>query len=194
MVSVALAREWQQDSAEGDTQMRAPIKKDAEFEAVLDHTNSMERPAMYRLMMLLSIRLGLRPMELAGLDTSWFRTDELRIPLGHSKRRSGRSLPISSEIIDALEAHMGPETGRVFRNARGEAFNANGISMAIRRLYKRAGVEGSCYSGRRTLATAMVDKDINIAVVSKVLGHSSIATTQNYVGVSDSMMRRALFA
>lgn len=174
--------------------MRAPIKKDAEFEAVLAHTSSMERPAMYRLMMLLSIRLGLRPMELAGLDTSWFRADELRIPLGHSKRKSGRSLPISEEIIDALAAHMGPETGRVFRNGRGEAFDANGISMAMRRLYKRAGVEGSCYSGRRTLATSMVDKDINIAVVSKVLGHSSIATTQKYVGVSDSMMRRALFA
>ncbi|WP_052742659.1 tyrosine-type recombinase/integrase [Sphingomonas sp. Ag1] len=174
--------------------MRAPIKKDAEFEAVLAHTASMERPAMYRLMMLLSIRLGLRPMELAGLETSWFRSDELRIPLGHSKRKSGRSLPISEEIIDALEAHMGSATGRVFRNARGEAFDAAGISMAMRRLYKRAGVEGCCYSGRRTLATSMVDKDINIAVVSKVLGHSSIATTQSYIGVSDNMMRRALFA
>ena len=173
--------------------MRAPIKKEAEFEALLAHTSSMERPAMYRLMTLLSIRLGLRPMELAGLDTSWFRSDELRIPLGHSKRKSGRSLPLSSEIAEALEAHMGDNVGRVFRNARGEAFDANGISMAMRRLYKRAGIEGSCYSGRRTLATSMVDKDINIAVVSKVLGHSSIATTQKYVGVSDNMMRRALF-
>lgn len=174
--------------------MRAPIKKNAEFEVVLAHTESMERPAMYRLMMLLSIRLGLRPMELAGLETSWFRADELRIPLGHSKRKSGRSLPISEEITQALAAHMGGEKGRVFRNARGDAFDANGISMAMRRLYKRAEVEGSCYSGRRTLATSMVEKDINIAIVSKVLGHSSIATTQKYVGVTDNMMRRALFA
>ncbi|WP_336868402.1 tyrosine-type recombinase/integrase [Sphingomonas sanguinis] len=174
--------------------MRAPIKQDAEFEAVLDCTSSMERPAMYRLMMLLSIRLGLRPMEIAGLEAEWFRGDELRIPLGHSKRKSGRSLPVSQEIIEALGAHMGARTGRVFRNAQGDAFDANGISMALRRLYKRAGVQGSCYSGRRTLATSMVDKDINIAVVSKVLGHSSIATTQSYVGVTDRMMRKALFA
>lgn len=174
--------------------MRAPIKKDAEFDIVLAYTKSMERPAMYRLMMLLSVRLGLRPMELAGLDTSWFRGEELRIPMGHSKRKSGRSLPISEEIIDALVAHMGSEAGRVFRNARGEAFDANGISMAMRRLYKRAGVEGSAYSGRRTMATRMVDEGVNIAVVSKVLGHSSIATTQNYIGVTDSMMRRALFS
>lgn len=173
--------------------MRAPIKEQAEFEAVIAHAGSMERPAMYRLMMLLSIRLGLRPMELAGLETSWFRGGELRIPLGHSKRGQGRSLPVSEEIVSALAEHIGQSTGRVFRNARGEAFDANGISMAMRRLYKQAGVEGSCYSGRRTMATRMVDNNVNIAVVSKVLGHSSIATTQKYVGVTDTMMRRALF-
>ena len=174
--------------------MRAPIKQTQEFDAVLDYTDSMERPAMYRLMMLLSIRLGLRPMELAGLETGWFRGDELRIPVGYSKRKSGRSLPVSEEIIVALVRHMGERTGRVFRNAQGDAFTAAGISEAMRRLYKRAGVQGSCYSGRRTLATNLVDRDVNIAVVSKVLGHSSIATTQNYVGVTDRMMRRALFS
>lgn len=174
--------------------MKAPIKDDAEFQAVLDYTQGMDRPNMYRLMMLLSIRLGLRPMEIAGLERSWFRGDELRIPLGHSKRKAGRSLPVSDEILSALEAHMGACEGRVFLNARGAAFDANGVSMALRRLYNRAGVEGSCYSGRRTLATNLVDRNVNIAVVSQVLGHSSIATTQAYIGITDSMMRRALFA
>ena len=88
---------------------------------------------------------------------------------------------------------MGNKCGRVFRNASDDAFTANGISEAIRRIYKLAGVQGSCYSGRRTMATRMVDNKVNIAVVSKVLGHSSIATTQNYIGVTDTMMRDALF-
>lgn len=174
--------------------MRAPIKKQSEFETVLDYASRTSRPHMYRLMMLLSIKLGLRPMEIAGLDTSWFRGDELRIPLGHSKRKQGRSLPLCSEILEALAAHMQGSAGRVFRNKAGDVFTANGISEAMRRLYKLAGVEGSCYSGRRTLATSLVDRDVNIAIVSKVLGHSSIATTQSYVGVTDNMMRRALYA
>jgi site-specific recombinase XerD len=88
---------------------------------------------------------------------------------------------------------MGGQTGRVFRNAAGEAFTANGISEAIRRIYRLAGVQGSCYSGRRAMATRMVDNKVNIVVVSKVLGHSSIATTQSYIGVTDTMMREALF-
>lgn len=174
--------------------MKALILEDEQFEAVLDFTKRMHRPRMYRLMLLLSIRLGLRPMEMAGMDSSWFRGGELRIPLGHSKRKSGRSLPINTEIVEALEAHLEGRKGRVFLNHLGDAFEARGISEAIKRIYNMAGIEGQCYSGRRTLATRMVDRGVNIAVVSKVLGHSSIATTQAYIGVTDTMMSRALFA
>jgi len=173
--------------------MRAPIKSAEEFETVFAFAAQMNRPSMYRLMLLMSVKLGLRPMEIAGLDTSWFRNNELRIPLGHSKRKSGRSLPITPDIIAALKLHMQGEQGRVFRNAQGDAFTANGISEAIRRIYKMAGVQGSCYSGRRTLATNLVDKGVNIAVVQQVLGHTNLATTANYIGVTERMMREAMF-
>ena len=174
--------------------MRAPIKTKSDFEKLFQHVETMERPATYRLMLLLSVRLGLRPMELAGLEREWFSDDELRIPIGHSKRKAGRSLPLNEEIKAALVAHMGNSGGRVFRNATGDAFTPHGITLAMKRLYKRAGIDGSCYSGRRSLATSLVDRNVNIAVVSQVLGHSSIATTQSYIGVTDNMMRRALFA
>lgn len=173
--------------------MRAPILADDQFDTILSFTAGMERPTMYRLMILLTKKLGLRPMELSGMESGWFVGNELRIPLGHSKRKQGRSLPIDAEILQTLTDHMGGSKGRIFRNARGDAFTANGISEAIRRIYKLAGVQGSCYSGRRSMATRMVDNKVNIAVVSKVLGHSSIATTQNYIGVTDNMMRNALF-
>ena len=174
--------------------MRAPVLEDGQFDKLFAFASRMDRPAMYSLMLLLTKKLGLRPMELAGLDSSWFVGQELRIPLGHSKRKQGRSLPVDQEIIDALNAHMQGNEGRVFRNARGEAFTANGISEAMRRIYRLAGVQGSCYSGRRTMATKLVDNKVNILVVQKVLGHSSPATTMAYVGVTDSMMRSALFA
>ncbi len=174
--------------------MRAPILQEEQFATILAYTDKMERSAMYRFMLLLTKKLGLRPMEIAGLQTTWFVGEELRIPLGHSKRKQGRSLPIDGEILQALRDHMHNRQGQVFTNAKGEAFTANGISEAIRRIYKLAGVQGSAYSGRRSMATKLVDRGVNIAIVSKVLGHSSIATTQSYVGVTDNMMRKALFA
>lgn len=174
--------------------MRAPIITDTDFDKLFAFTDNMERPDMYRLMILLTKKLGLRPMELAGLESSWFVGNELRIPLGHSKRKKGRSLPIDNEILDAYQTHMGSSVGKVFLNARNEAFTANGISEAIRRIYRLADVRGSCYSGRRTMATRLVDNKVNILVVQQVLGHSSPATTMAYVGVTDTMMRQALFA
>ncbi len=174
--------------------MKAPIKTSSEFEQVFQQAAQSSRPAMYKLMLLLSVRLGLRPMEIAGLETSWFRGDELRIPIGHSKRKAGRSLPINEEIQQALKDHMQGNAGRVFRNREGDAFTANGISEALRRLYKLSGTKGSCYSGRRSLATSMVDRNVNIAVVSAMLGHSSVQTTMSYIGVTDTMLRRAMYA
>ena len=174
--------------------MRAPILVEEQFETLLSYTDRMERPKMYRLMILLTKKLGLRPMEIAGLDVSWFVGEELRIPMGHSKRKQGRSLPVDGELLQALREHMGSRQGRVFVNASGNAFTSNGVSEAIRRIYKLSGVQGSCYSGRRTMATKLVDKKVNILVVQKVLGHSSPATTMAYVGVTDTMMREALFA
>ncbi len=173
--------------------MKAPIKEAAEFDKLFAEAERMERPKVYRLMLLLSIRLGLRPMEIAGLERSWFRDDTLRIPLGHSKRKSGRSVPVSGEILEALSDLMQDERGRVFRNSRGKPFTANGISEALRRLYKRAGVTGSCYSGRRTLATNLVDEGVSLAVVQQVLGHGNLSTTASYIGVTEGMMRRAMF-
>lgn len=175
--------------------MKAPVLSDAQFQELFAFAETMNRPALYRLMLLLSIRLGMRPMEIAGLDSSWFRGGELRIPLGYSKRKSGRDLPVNKEIVEALAVHMDGRKGRVFLNHSGSPFTARGISEALVRLYRLAGFEaGSCYSGRRTLATNLVDKGINIAVVSKILGHSNISTTQNYIAVTDNMMSRALFA
>lgn len=174
--------------------MKAPILNDEQFNTVLDFTQTMERPAMYRLMLLLSIRLGLRPLELAGMDSNWFSTGELRIPLGYSKRGEGRSLPINSEIACAFADHMQGREGAVFVNAQGQRFSPQGISDAMRRLYREAGVKGSCYSGRRSLATRLVDEGANILVVQAVLGHKNASTTAEYVGVTNNMLKRALFS
>ncbi|MBT0671290.1 site-specific integrase [Novosphingobium profundi] len=173
--------------------MRAPVISDVEFETLFAFAAQMERPEMYGLMILMTKKLGLRPMELAGMETSWFVGNELRIPLGHSKRKQGRSLPIDLEIKEALRVHMGNKAGRVFTNSKGAAFTANGVSEAMRRIYRLAGVQGSCYSGRRTMATKLVDNKVNLLVVQGILGHASVATTQKYVGVTDTMMRNALF-
>ena len=173
--------------------MRATVLEKEQFATILAHTDTMARPAMYRLMVTLSMKLGLRPIELANMETSWFIGDELQIPHGKSKRGKARTLPVNDDILDQLHNLMGYSKGRVFRNARGDAFTANGISEAMRRLYRLAGVAGSCYSGRRTAATNMVDRGVNIRIVQEFLGHANLATTAAYCAVTPKMLRNAVF-
>ena len=173
--------------------MKAPILTDTQWEQIALHVETMKRPEHYRFLMLLVRKLGLRPLELAGLDSSWFRGGELRIPLGHSKGGSGRSLPVSEEILAALVSHMGDRRGRVFLNRDGEPFTAHQMSASVRRLMGMSGVQGSAYSGRRGMATRMVEQGISMRVLQKALGHRHLQTTMAYAEVSDGMLRAALF-
>lgn len=173
--------------------MRAPILQEEQFAAILAYTDKMERRAMYRFMVTLSMKLGLRPVELSNMEANWFIGSELQIPHGKSKRGRARTLPVNEDILVQLANLMGSNSGRVFQNARGEAFTPNGISEAMRRLYKLAGVKGSAYSGRRTAATNMVDRGVSIRVVQEFLGHSNLAVTAAYCAVTPNMLHKAVF-
>lgn len=173
--------------------MQAPMLTTEQFEAVFEHIETMKRPAHYRLLLLLCRDLGLRPIELAKLESTWFRHGELRIPHGQSKRKRPRSIMVSPAIMEALEAHMGDRVGRVFLNQQGEAFLPNLISDSMRRLFKQAGIQASCYSGRRALATRLVGENVNILTIQSILGHSSPMTTVAYCEVTPEMQRKALF-
>lgn len=173
--------------------MKAPILSAAQWEQVVLHVETMKRPEHYRFLLLLVRKLGLRPMEIAGLERSWFRGMELRIPIGHSKGGSGRSLPVDEEILSGLALHMGERQGSVFLNREGFPFSAHQMSASIRRLMSEAGVQGSAYSGRRGMATRMVEQGASMRVLQKALGHRHLQTTMAYAEVSDNMLRSALF-
>ena len=174
--------------------MKAPILTDAQWEHAFAQVSLMQRPKHYRLLMLLVRKLGLRPMELAGMQSNWFRMGELRIPLGHSKRKSGRSLPVDAELEQALAEHLQGRTGYVFLNQDGEPFKPGLMSASIARVFKEAGMWGSAYSGRRGGAQRLLDNGENILTIQAYLGHSSPMTTLAYVGVSQVQLARALYA
>ncbi|WP_298692046.1 tyrosine-type recombinase/integrase [uncultured Sphingomonas sp.] len=172
---------------------QAPLIEAQDFVRLFAHAETMKRPTHYRLLLILMRDLGLRPIELARLERSWFRNTELRIPCGQSKRGRARTLPTSPAIREAIEVHMGNRSGLLFVNREGSAFTPSQMSASVRRLFAEAGVEGSTYSARRALATRLVDQDTNILVVQAVLGHSSPQTTMAYCSVTPRMVRRALF-
>jgi integrase/recombinase XerD len=81
----------------------------------------------------------------------------------------------------------------LFVTAGAKAFSANVLAQHIFWLYKKAGIAGaSSHSGRRSFITNLASKGISVRVLASLAGHRSIAVTQRYIDVNDTMNRNAV--
>jgi len=70
----------------------------------------------------------------------------------------------------------------LFKSQKGSSFSANSLQQLFHRMYSDAKLQGaSSHSGRRTFATTLIEKGVDIKAVSTLMGHSSIAMTAKYV-------------
>lgn len=70
----------------------------------------------------------------------------------------------------------------------------NGIEAIVKRLGKAAGVENAHpHRYRRTSATNLLDRGMNIQDVAAILGHADLKTTQIYCYISQSNVRAAYY-
>ena len=94
------------------------------------------------------------------------------------------------DLREALSAYLKVRRGRspyLFVNQKNQAFTPNSLSITMLRHYRKAGLEGaSSHSGRRQYASALLKSGVDIVALSKLMGHSSIITTQQYVHHDDS--------
>ena len=59
-------------------------------------------------------------------------------------------------------------------------------------LIKQAGIQHvTLHDLRRTYASALLEQDVHLTVISNMLGHKSTKTTERYLGVSQTSLRKA---
>jgi integrase/recombinase XerD len=160
-------------------------------------------PLRNRLIVMLSVKAGLRAAEIAKLtwamllDPSGGVGSTLEIRDEIAKKRSGRSIPIHPELRQALvEARqLSPGHGPLIRSERGGAMTPMSIVVWFSRAYEELGFEGcSSHSGRRTFITraarSVHKAGGSLRDVQLLAGHRSIQTTQRYIdGDSDAQRR-----
>src|SRR4051794_18509791 len=156
-----------------------------------------------RVMILLSIRAGLRAAEIAGL--TWTMVSDatgdigsiLELPAAKAKCGSGRRIPLHPELRKALVA-LRRETdgdGPLVRSERGRSMTPKSVVNWFHEVYVAIGLEGcSSHSGRRTFITRaarLVHKaGGSLRDVQELAGHRSIKTTQGYIeGDADAQRR-----
>jgi integrase len=163
-------------------------------------------PERNRLIVLLSVKAGLRAGEIANL--TWEMVLEPDGDVGPAielrdwaaKKSSGRLIPINPKLREALIAWLpftGP-TGPVVRSQRGGAMTPVSIVNWFAKAYRTIGLQGcSSHSGRRTFITRaarLVHKASgSLRDVQLLAGHRSIQATQRYID-GDTDAQRKLVA
>lgn len=159
-----------------------------------------------QVMILLSLRAGLRACEIAGLewpmvlDPTGSLATTIAIPDAIAKMGSGRRIPVHTDLRKALLALAGPafRTGPIVKSARGGALRPNSIVNWFVMLFSEIGAEGcSSRSGRRTFITNAArnahKSGATLRDVQLLAGHKSIKVTQRYIdGDSDAQRRLIL--
>src|SRR3954447_22522863 len=183
---------------------QAKILSDTDLQDLLVYATTRRYPHRNVVIVLLSVKAGLRAGEIAKL--TWDMVLDPRGEVGTvielhdraAKKRSGRLIPIHSELRKALTGWrlMTGSTGPVIRSKRGKgAMRPISIVMWFATAYRALGLGGcSSHSGRRTFITraarSVHKAGGSLRDVQLLAGHRSIQTTQRYIdGDSDAQRR-----
>jgi len=80
----------------------------------------------------------------------------------------------------------------LFVGKGGKRIGKNGIEAAVKRIGRATGVENvHPHRYRRTLATNLLDRGMNIQDVAAILGHADLKTTQIYCYISQQNVQAA---
>jgi integrase len=185
---------------------QAKILSDHQLKCLLIFACNTRNPVRDKLIVLLSVKAGLRAGEIAKL--TW---DMVLDPTGEigevielrdcaAKKKSGRLIPMHPSLRAGLAAwrEVTDGIGPVIRSERGVAMRPGSIVNWFAAAYRGVRLDGrSSHSGRRTFITRaarLVHKaGGSLRDVQLLAGHRSIQTTQRYID-GDSDAQRKLVA
>ena len=178
---------------------QAKIISDKQVRAVLAEIDARRYPLRDRAMFLLSMKAGMRAVEIASI--TWAMVTDAEGEIGDvialqnraSKGRSGgRIIPMHSDLKAALVA-LHKERGDkarpdwpVIHSERERGLSAGAVAVWFHRLYRDLGMVGcSSHSGRRTFITRAArrisEAGGSLRDVQMLAGHANLGTTSRYI-------------
>jgi len=182
---------------------QAKILSDDNIRDLLAFTTLTRYPTRNRVIVLLSVKAGLRAGEIANL--TWAMVTD---PVGDigpvialedrvAKKKSGRVIPLHSDLRNGLATlqKMTGVDGPVIRSERGTPLAPATIVNWFRIAYRAIGLTGcSSHSGRRTFVTRAArlahKAGGSLRDVQLLADHRSIQTTQRYIDGDTDAQRR----
>ncbi|WP_138925276.1 tyrosine-type recombinase/integrase [Sulfitobacter sp. BSw21498] len=152
------------------------------------------------LMIKLLIVTGLRISELTNLKIRDVSTDAAQMIVRGKGNRERIVFVPNAELQDAFRrycmfcAEHGSLKSPLFLNALGRRLRSQTFRKRLRMLSHRLGIVPHLtpHRFRHSAATLLIEEGSDIRIVQALLGHASLRTTEIYVRVSNTALRRAL--
>lgn len=143
---------------------------------------------------------GMRVSELISL-----RVDDVNLASASvrcwGKGAKERVIPIHAQAVASVRDYLERERAQsvrdadektLFLNMRGQPLTRQGLWLIFKEYVEKAGLppDTTPHTLRHSFATHMLDRNADLINVQKLLGHTSISTTQIYTHVSSERLRK----
>lgn len=149
----------------------------------------------------LFLNCGMRLSELVGINVSDINFTERNVRI-LGKGNKERIVYLNNACIDALQDYIDSredsvkEPKALFLSKKGGRISRRRVEQIVEQMLKESGLSGkgiTVHKLRHTAATLMYQYgNVDILTLQKILGHESIATTEIYTHLTDSIRRDAI--
>ena len=147
---------------------------------------------------------GIRTSELCTLKIQDVDLKEQTVTILKGKGNKSRIVPIGQYAVFYIQMYLdkarkymlrGKRTdpGILFLSQRGNPFNKSTINKTvIQSVMRQAKLKKpiSCYTFRHSVATHLLANKVDVMYIAKLLGHASLKTTQNYLRVEITDLKK----
>jgi site-specific recombinase XerD len=152
-----------------------------------------------RAMFLLVLRCGLRISEVAEMLLSDLYLDETHPRLVvRGKGGRERAVYLSAQAERALRIYLAGRpaaaSDHVFLSYLGEGLSTTAIHKRLMRYRERAGVQLTAHRFRHSFANDLVNADVPVTSIQKLMGHRWLETTQTYVLANNHQVQADYYA
>ncbi len=159
----------------------------------LDALRSACRSDKERAIIELLVTSGIRVNELSRMDVTDINFSDMSVHVRFGKGAKERVTFINDVAKTYIQKYISKRKDRnisLFCNRAGDRLDTGGVRYIVNSIGERAGIDNVYpHRFRRTFATTLAARGMAIQEIQKLLGHSNLNTTMEYVITSESILR-----
>ncbi len=149
-----------------------------------------------RLILRMLYRCGLRVSELTKLKIEDIDFGDATLMVRAGKGNKDRLIPVDHQTLDMIEFFIEDATsGYLILSERNEKLSTRQVERLVEDYGREAGIEQKVHPHmlRHSFAVHCLKSGMNLRTVQKMLGHSSLTTTQIYLDITGDDIKQDYF-